>query len=266
MPASFSGHGNYDGVSISVDGTNWYRIVDLSTASTSYTTRSFNLSQIAAADGLTLTANTEIKFQYYDSREFQAPNGGLALDNVKATALTALTSSLVENGAVQRSAVRTITLTFLGHVATIPSSAFTLTRTEDGLTIPVVASAPVVSGASSTVTLSFSGPNLNGTSLPDGRYNLLINGAQILDDAGNSVDAANSGVAGSTTTLSFYRFFGDALGTGVVDANDYLLFLTAYDSGNATGANSIFDFDGNGVFNVTDLAAFNLRFRERTLA
>ena len=43
------------------------------------------------------------------------------------------------------------------------------------------------------------------------------------------------------------------------------MFLSAYLSGTATGANSIFDYDGNGTFDVTDLAAFNQRFRLRTL-
>ncbi len=267
MPASFNGHGGYDGVALSVDGgTTWYRIVDLATSSTSSTTRTFNLSQIAAALGLTLTADTQVKFQQYDTRDFFAPRGGIAFDNVQVTALSSLTQALVENGAVQRSAVRSIAVAFQGHIASAPSAAFTLTRTEDGATFPVNVSAPAVSGGSTNLTLTFGGPNLNGTSLPDGRYVLSIDGTQILDDAGHPVDAANNGVAGSQGTLNFYRFFGDAQGTGIVDATDYLLFLSAYLSGNATGANSIFDYDGNGTFNVVDLAAFNQRFRIRTLA
>ncbi len=214
---------------------------------------------------MTLTADTQVKFQQADARDYFAPRGGIAFDNVQVNALSSLTQDLVENGAVQRSAVRSIAVTFQGHIASAPAAAFVLTRTEDGETFPVNVSTPVVNGGSTNLTLTFGGPDLNGTSLPDGRYVLTINGTQIRDDAGHQVDAANSGVAGSQGTLNFFRFFGDAQGTGIVDATDYLLFLSAYLSGNATGANSIFDYDGNGTFDVTDLAAFNRRFRLRTL-
>ncbi len=265
MPASFVGHGSYDGVSFSVDGVTWYRVVDLANSSTTYTTRTFNLSQVAASLGLTLSSDTQVKFQQANSRDFFAPKGGIAFDNVQVTALSSLTQALVENGDVQRSAVRSIATTFLGHIASAPSAAFVLTRTEDGEVFPVVASTPVVSGASTGVALSFGGPDLNGTSLPDGHYVLTIDGSRIIDDAGNPVDAANTGIAGSLGTLNFYRFFGDVQGNGVVDATDYLIFLSAYLSGNADGPNSIFDYDGNGTLNITDLTAFNKRFRQRTL-
>jgi hypothetical protein len=87
MPASFSGHGNYDGVALSVDGINWYRIVSLTGANstTTYQTEMFNLTQVAAAAGLTLTADTQIKFQHYDQYSFTAPDGGMAFDNVGFT-------------------------------------------------------------------------------------------------------------------------------------------------------------------------------------
>ena len=267
MPASFTSHGNYDGVSFSVDGgTTWYRVVDLLASSTTYTTRTYNLSQLAATLGLTLTSDTQVKFQQYDSRDFMAPSGGIAYDNVKVSALAALTQDLVENGAAERSVVRTITQTFKGHIVSAPAAAFTLTRTSDGKTFPVVPSTPAYANGATTLTLSFSGPDLEGTSLPDGRYVLSVNGALILDDAGNSIDAAGTGAAGSTATLSFFRFFGDSNGDGVVDGTDYIQFLTAYRSGNATGANSIFDVDGNGMFTSGDLAAFLMRFNKRRLA
>ncbi len=68
MPATFTGHNNSNGVAFSVDGTHWYRITSLgSNSSTSYQTNSFNLSAIAAADGVTLGANTLIKFQEYNT-------------------------------------------------------------------------------------------------------------------------------------------------------------------------------------------------------
>ena len=84
MPASFTGHGNYQGVAFSVDGTTWYRAVSLTgTASTTaYQTQTVNLSSAAAAAGVTLTADTQVKFQYFNAYSVQAPFGGFAFDNV----------------------------------------------------------------------------------------------------------------------------------------------------------------------------------------
>ena len=115
------------------------------------------------------------------------------------------------------------------------------------------------------MTLTFSGPNLDGPSLADGRYSLSINGDALLDDSGRAVDADGNGVDGGTGTVSFLRFFGDGNGDGVVDATDYLQFLAAYKSGNATGANAIYDADGNGTFTGGDLSAFLMRFNKRRL-
>ncbi len=266
MPATFSGHGDYNGVAFSVDGTHWYRIESLgSNTSTSYETDSFNLSQIAAADGVTLGANTLIKFQEYSNGSAFAPNLGLAIDNVKVGALSVLTANQIDIGTVQRSVVRSVTLTFQGDVTTIPSSAFSLVRSEDGRTFPVNVGTPVYMGGLTTVVLTWGMPYLNSTSLPDGRYTLSINGSLILDNFGNEVDAANNGTAGSMGTLNFYRFFGDFLGNGVVDARDFLLFRAAYLGGNATGANSIYSFTGNSTFSVVDLNAFMANFAKRTL-
>jgi len=266
MPATFTGHNDSNGVAFSVDGTNWYRIESLaSDTSLPYQTDSFNLSQIAAADGVTLGANTLIKFQESSNVSDNAPFLGLGIDNVKVSALSVLTQNQIDIGTVQRSVVRSLTLTFQGDVTTIPASAFSLVRSEDGLAFPVNVGAPVYMGGLTTVVLTWGGPNLNGTSLPDGRYTLSINGSLILDNFGNEVDAANNGTAGSTGTINFYRFFGDFLGTGVVNATDFLMFRTAYLTGNATGANSIYSYTGATTFSIIDLNAFTANFTKRTL-
>ncbi len=97
MPSSFTGHGNYDGVSISVNGVTWFRITSLigANANTTNNAFTFNLSNIAAADGLTLTADTQIKFQHYDPDSLSAPNGGFAFTSV---AVVSPSSPLVLNG------------------------------------------------------------------------------------------------------------------------------------------------------------------------
>jgi hypothetical protein len=272
MPPTFTGHSLTNGVAFSVDGTNWFRITSLgSTSSTAYQTDSFNLSAIAAADKVTLGAHTQIRFQEFTADSFFAPNLGFAFDNVKVGALSVLTSNQIDVGTVQRSAVRSITLNFQGDITTIPASAFTLTRNEDGMTFPVVVGTPSYSAGMTTVVLTFGGSNLNGTSLPDGKYTLSIKGSLILDNFGNAVDAANNGTAGSMGTISFFRFFGDANGAvdangnPIVDATDFLAFRTAYLSGVVTSANSFFDFNGDGMFTIVDYNAFMANFAKRIL-
>ena len=90
MPATFSGHGNYDGVALSVDGVHWYLVDSLtgSASTNSYQHNTFDLSQIAAADGLTLGADTQIKFQHYSASSGPIPSQGFAFDNVQVTGIS----------------------------------------------------------------------------------------------------------------------------------------------------------------------------------
>ena len=178
--------------------------------------------------------------------------------------IAVLNTVTIDNGTPQRSKVRSITLDFDGDVTSAPSSAFTLVRAEDSLSVPVTASPPTTIGGGQTrVILTFSGPSLDADSLADGHYQLTIHGDQMLDASGHQIDAAANGTLGSTRNVSFHRFFGDGNGDGLVDASDYLPFRTAYLSGDATGANSIYDSNGDGLFSITDLGAFTLRFRMR---
>ena len=88
MPASFTGHGSYTGVSFSVDGNTWYELsnIDITqTANQSYQAFSFNLSQMATSLGLTLSSDTQIKFQYSSTQAWYLSNAGIAIDNVSVT-------------------------------------------------------------------------------------------------------------------------------------------------------------------------------------
>ena len=60
--------------------------------------------------------------------------------------LSSLANIIVDDGTAQRSMVRSLTIDFNGTIVSAPSSAFTLTRTEDGLVVPVTASAPTYIG------------------------------------------------------------------------------------------------------------------------
>ena len=84
MPQYFFGHGNYDGVALSVDGTNWYCLESLtgSASTDDYRHNAIDLSQIAASYHLTLGADTRIKFQCYSAAGYQVGGDGFAFDNV----------------------------------------------------------------------------------------------------------------------------------------------------------------------------------------
>lgn len=70
MPTQFSTRSNTDGVALSVDGgTTWYRLVDLTgtNATTTYQTKTVNLSQFATANGLALGNDVRLRFQQYST-------------------------------------------------------------------------------------------------------------------------------------------------------------------------------------------------------
>jgi hypothetical protein len=86
MPATFTGHNNSDGVAISVDGTHWFLVQQLIAATnSSYSTFTINLSNLAATDGITLGADTRIKFQHYDPFSSGAPDVGFGFDNISVS-------------------------------------------------------------------------------------------------------------------------------------------------------------------------------------
>jgi subtilisin-like proprotein convertase family protein len=85
MPATFTGSGNFDGVALSTNGTDWFRLVSLTGANSTSTYQSFtfNLSKFAADHGLTLDATTFIRFQQYD--DFGITTDGMAFDDIQVT-------------------------------------------------------------------------------------------------------------------------------------------------------------------------------------
>ena len=97
MPATFSGHGSYDGVALSVNGVNWYRIESLtgSASGSAYQTDGpFNLSALATSNGLVLGADTQIKFQHYDSTSYKTPTQAFAFDNIQVAGTIVATTTV----------------------------------------------------------------------------------------------------------------------------------------------------------------------------
>ncbi|MEO0934776.1 MAG: S8 family serine peptidase, partial [Cyanobacteria bacterium J06641_2] len=92
MPATFTGSDNSDGVALSVDGTNWFRLISLtgSNSTENYQTQNFDLSTIAANNNLTLGSDVRIKFQQFglSAIDPSAPandSDGFAFDNISVS-------------------------------------------------------------------------------------------------------------------------------------------------------------------------------------
>lgn len=159
-----------------------------------------------------------------------------------------VTSFQVNDGAIQRSQVTSLLVTFSDSV-TFPNganAAFTLERTGGGGSGTLVVNATPMGNS---IKLSFAAGSLGldaGGSLLDGLYRLTITAAEVVGTGG----------AMSTNSIqSFHRLYGDADGNRSVDAGDFAAFRSAYGT-----ASSIFDAEGDGQVDSGDFARFRMRF------
>ena len=82
LPLVYSGRENGDGISISDDGLNWYRVwTPIDTGSGTWIREEIDLASAAAAAGLLLTSDFQIKFQQYDN--FSIDTDGLGFDELE---------------------------------------------------------------------------------------------------------------------------------------------------------------------------------------
>jgi hypothetical protein len=108
-----------------------------------------------------------------------------------------------------------LTVTFNAPL-TLAAGAITLTN-QSGGAVPNV-SLQWSTTNDMTYVITFSGTAIIGGSLANGRYVLTVNHAYV---------SPSSGVMAANQSYSFYRLFGDFLGTGTVSASDYLIFKKA---------------------------------------
>ncbi|MBX7105228.1 MAG: hypothetical protein K1X57_14190 [Gemmataceae bacterium] len=216
------------------------------------------------ADSLTLTN---------DQRGFNRDDGGgvdIGAVELQATP-SKVTAVQINGGAVQRSRVTTLKVTFDTPVTVAnPNAAFTLDRVTP--TTGSVTLSSVLDGSGLFMTITFTGGLVDGAagkfSLQDGRYTLTVVPAQF---SGSGVDG-NAGVLvnnkfdstpyGTPTPTSpatgIFRLFGDASGNGKVESDDFLSFRLAFLS-----SNDAFDFDGNGTVDSGDFLRFRLGFLQQ---
>jgi Dockerin type I domain len=167
-------------------------------------------------------------------------------------------STIVNDGAAQRSRVTSLQVTFSAQVsfAGPVANAFTLMRT-GGASVNFQASASVINGVTVVTLNNFTGAETDTFgSLNDGRFTLTALASQI---------TANGQQMGSNYTFGdaqgLYRLFGDVNGDQTVNGFDLGFFRNAFGT-QAGDANylSYFDLNGDGVINGFDLGQFRTRF------
>ncbi len=158
----------------------------------------------------------------------------------------------INDGSVQRSMVNSITVTFPTH-ENLTTGAISLT-TQAGATVPFSTITRDVNGQT-VEFLQFTGSNVIGNSLPDGRYVLTINGSKIH----NSQGAAYNN--GGTISNAFWRMFGDAYGTASINSAALTAFQAAMRSANGTPPYCwYFDYDQNCTVDAVDYSMFLMRY------
>jgi hypothetical protein len=163
-----------------------------------------------------------------------------------------VTSIQIDDGTLQHSMVRSITLTFANPITSPLSTVLaglSLTRASDGLSVFL---SGTLDSSGTVLTLTFTGTNstavgstIIGGSLPDGRYTLSYGGTPLL------------------TSSQLWRLYGDLQGTASVNSADVTAFNTAYGvNGTRVGMpnyNVYLDYYANVLMNITDKQQFQSR-------
>jgi streptogramin lyase len=163
----------------------------------------------------------------------------------------------INDGAVQRSTITSITISFSRAVGTVDPGAFQVLAQGGGNPTVLVS----FNASRTAATLTFTGALVIGGSLQDGRYSLVTDSTKIHDATGGLLDGNGDGLSGGARAAdAFFRLFGDSDGDGDVDNLDLLRFRQAFGlDRSSAGYKSYFDFDGDG--DVDNLDLFRLRQR-----
>lgn len=179
----------------------------------------------------------------------------------------------VNDGAIQRSRVTSVSLTF-NAIVNIPNlaNAFSISRVNGGA-VGFTPSASVVNGVTVVTLTDFTGAETEGylsgpQSLRDGRYiltgfaNQILNGALTLDGNGDGVGTAGDNFV-FDNAQGFFRLFGDFNADRKVDGLDFGTFVTTYNvNSGLPGYLSYFDFNGDGKVDGLDFGALLQRYNQ----
>ncbi len=209
-----------------------------------------------------------------------APVAGVYIVEIKAT--TGVGSYAIEkyepahvtevqfgDGTAQRSRVNQINIAF-DQIVELQSGAFELNLRESGGSVGAaigLATPQIDNSTGRTIaTLTFTGTNIFGGSLPDGNYALRILANRVLV-VGRALDGDSNGAAGgdynrgTLATDNFFRLFGDIegnRGVGLIEFGTGRL-ATGTVPGIA-GYDERFDYDGIVGIGLLDFGQLRLRF------
>jgi hypothetical protein len=182
------------------------------------------------------------------------PRVDIGAFEVQAATAPTVSSVSVNGGAVQRSRVTTLAVTFSTQVtfAGVVASAFTLVRTGGGSVGGFTATANVVNGVTVVTINNFTGAEVNSGSLRDGRFTLTVLANQI---SAGGINMSSNFTYGEAQGL--YRFYGDINGDRHVDIADLGQFSSSiFAPGNYIAG---FDFNNDGVIDIADFGQFSIR-------
>lgn len=178
-------------------------------------------------------------------------------------------SVVVENGAVSRSQVTSVEVTFNGRIdPSLLESAITLTNTSEDIEVTGLLIDSQFVGGQTVATLSFndgasvatrSGGGDVANSLDNGNYKLDVLASGIVSNLGQAM--AEDYSFGESATDNFFRYYGDSDGDRDVDGQDYGRFGLAFlKSAGQPGFDSQFDSDGDDDVDGQDYGRFGLQF------
>ncbi|MEO0932926.1 MAG: cadherin domain-containing protein, partial [Cyanobacteria bacterium J06641_2] len=225
MPETFTGSNDSDGVALSVDGTNWFRLISLTdnNSTETYQTQTFNLSTFAASNNLTLGSDVQIKFQQFglsaiDSATSPNTSDGFAFDNISVTGTAVNTAP-------------TITSNPTFSVAENTTAVGTITATDaDGDNLSFTISGGADQGLftiSNNGELSFNNPpDFETTSDANGDNNYQVTvgvsdgNETITQDVTVSVTNINEAPTANNATFTVDENNEEGTQVGIIDAND----------------------------------------------
>jgi hypothetical protein len=179
----------------------------------------------------------------------RAGNSAPATVSVAVAAPPQVKSVMINDGSVQRSEVRSITVTF-DTLVTFDLGAFRVVRS-DGVAASVTKTVTQANGETQVV-LTFSGLGTVGRSLGDGSWTLKVFRGRV-----HRADYRPQMMEADFLT-GFQRRYGDADGDGNVTAADQVVFEAALALPDPTGL-ATFDYNRDGLLNGTERTQFARR-------
>ncbi len=207
----------------------------------------------------------------YTIRIRSTDSGGLTVERaipILVRDLPELNSIQVGNGAVQRSLVTSLSVTFDG-ITDLQAGAFVVNRRgSDGGPVASSFTSNVNAFGQTVATVNFSGAFTRGAlnALVDGNYELRIDASKV-SRSGFQFDGDLNGVAGGDHVFGvaaadrFFAHFGDLNGDRLVATAEFNSFRNTFGRNPSDPSfEPAFDFESNGVIGTSDFNEFRKRF------